>query len=136
MQVLVLRPVKRGGDIVPAGAELDVSHDEAARYPELYKPVAAVEAERVRATAQPAEEAEKRLTDHMAMRRALAAEAEAAAQARARLLGQQAEEAQRIAAEAARQAGLVPSSSTPAPAAPPAEVAELPPHKRGRTRSE
>lgn len=139
MRVLVLRSVKRGPDeIVPAGAEIDVPDDEAARFPELYKPTEALAAERLRATAQPAQEASARLHDHMAMRRALAAEADAAQKARAALLVQQAEEAQRIAAEAARQAGLVPSAPAPAaaPAAPPAEVAELPPHRRGRTRSE
>lgn len=141
VQVQVLRPVKRGGDIVPAGTTIEVSRDEAARFPELYKPTEALAAERLRATAQPAEEAAARLTDHMAMRRALAAEEAEAQRARARLLGEQAEQAARIAAEAARQAGMAPAApaepaAAAAPAAPPAEVTELPPHKRGRTRSE
>lgn len=131
VQVQVLRPVKRGGDIVPAGTTIEVSRDEATRFPELYKPTEVLEAERSRVTAQPAEEAAARLADHMERRRALAAEEAEAAKARARLLGEQAEQAARIAAEAARQAGLAPAAPA-APPAEPAEVPDVPPHKRGR----
>lgn len=145
MHVLIQRSVKRGENIVAAGTSIEIPDDEALAHPEIYKPVAALEAERKRATEQPAEEAARKLREHMAQRDALVAEEHAAAKARSALLSRQAEYAARIAAEAARQAGLAPAAPAPAappaaPAAPPAEPAELPeqvpPHKRGRTRAE
>ena len=149
MHVLIQRSVKRGEDIVAAGTSIEIPDDEALAHPEIYKPVAALEAERKRATEQPAEEAARKLREHMAQRDSLVAEEHAAAKARAALLSRQAEAAAKVAAEATRQAGLAPvpapaPAPPAAPAAPPAEPAEqpaeipehvlrdVPPHKRGR----
>lgn len=144
MHVLIQRNVKRGEDIVAVGTTIEIPDDEALAHPGIYKPVATLEAERKRATEQPAEEAARKLREHMAQRDTLVAEEHAAAKARSALLSRQAEAAAKVAAEAARQAGLAPAAPAApppaAPAAPPAEPAEqpdqvpehVPPHRRGR----
>jgi hypothetical protein len=144
MQVQILRSVKYGEDILPAGTQADIPEAEVRAHPELFKPVAAVQAERQRAHAQTAEQAERKREAHLRQRDALAEDSRAAQTAQAELLAKQAAQLAELAAAARAQAqrdaradtgtgGLLeppiarpaaPASQTPvprtAPAAPPA----------------
>lgn len=143
MQARVLTHTKRHR----AGEIADVSAEDAARHPDVFKPLSVEEAEErahIEAEARSAESA--KYTDHQHRKEALRRQ-EAELQARigehlARQAAHQTELAEQVSAQAAMAAERAAATPvpevpappvTPAPPAPePAPPEQLPPHRRGR----